>query len=70
MIDSFLLIAAGFSALILIFFAVGALASFFPALAIYCGQLWMALFRWMLRALLIVFLFAIFAVCMIVIGPL
>ena len=70
MIDSFLLIAAGFSALILIFFVAGAAVSFLPALAIYCGQLWMALFRWMLRALLIVFLFAIFAVCMIVIGPL
>lgn len=70
MIDSFFLIAAGFSALILAFFAAGAIASFFPALAIYCGQLWMAAFRWMLRALLIVFFFAIFAVCMLIIGPL
>ena len=70
MIDSFFLIAAGFSALILIFFAVGAVASFFPALAIYCGMLWVAAFRWALRALGIVILFVIFAVCILVMGPL
>lgn len=70
MIDSFLLIAAGFSALILIFFAVGAVASFFPALAIYCGTLWFTAFRWMLRTMGIVMLFTIFACCMIVMGPL
>jgi hypothetical protein len=62
--------AAGLSAAILIFFAVGAAASFLPALAIYCGQLWMAAFRWMLRALGVVVLLIIFAVCMIIIGPL
>lgn len=68
MIDSILLIAAGFSALVLIFFAVGAVASFFPALAIYCGMLWMAAFRWMLRALGIVILLLIFITCMIIAG--
>lgn len=70
MIDSFFLIAAGFSALILIFFAVGAVASFFPALAIYCGMLWFSFFRWMLRTMGIVILFAIFIVCILVMGPL
>lgn len=70
MFDSVLLIAAGFSALILIFFAVGAIASFFPALAIYCGMLWVAAFRWMLRALGTVILFGIFIVCMLILGPL
>ena len=70
MIDSFFLIAAGFSALILIFFAVGAAASLFPALAIYCGMLWVAAFRWMLRALGIVILLLIFITCMLLLGPL
>ena len=70
MIDSFFLIAAGFSALILIFFAVGAVVSFFPALAIYTGMLWVAAFRWMLRALGIVILLLIFITCMLVLGPL
>jgi hypothetical protein len=70
MFDSVLLIAAGFSALILIFFAAGAAASFFPALAIYCGQLWMAAFSWMLRALGVVMLLLIFIVCMLILGPL
>ena len=70
MIDSFFLIAAGFSALILIFFAVGAAASLFPALAIYCGMLWVAAFRWMLRALGVLMLLLVFICCMLVLGPL
>lgn len=60
MIDSFLLIAAGLSAAILMFFAVGAIASFFPALAIYCGTLWFSFFRWAARMLIVVVLFAVF----------
>jgi hypothetical protein len=70
MIDSFFLIAAGFSALILIFFAAGAAVSFLPALAIYCGELWIAVFRWMLRAMGVVILFTIFICCILIIGPL
>lgn len=70
MIDSILLIAAGFSALILVVFAAGAAASFFPALAIYCGMLWVAAFRWVLRGLLTVILLLIFITCMIIVGPL
>ena len=70
MIDSFFLIAAGFSALILIFFAAGAAASFFPALAIYTGTLWFSFFRWGFRMLLKVIGLAIVVVLMIVVfGP-
>lgn len=67
MIDSIMIIAAGFSALILIFFCAGAAVSFLPALAIYCGQLWMAAFRWMLRALGTVLLFGIVVGCIIIV---
>jgi len=68
MIDSFFLIAAGFAALILLVTAGAAILAFFPALVIFCGQLWMAFFSWSLRMLGIVILFAIFIVCMIVAG--
>jgi hypothetical protein len=68
MIDSLFLIAAGFSALILLVTAGAAILAFFPALAIYCGMLWMAFFSWSLRMLGIVILFAIFIICMIVAG--
>lgn len=70
MIDSFFLIAAGFSALILIVFAAGAAASFFPALAIYTGALWFSFFRWVLRMTLRVLGLAVVIVLMIVVfGP-
>ena len=67
MIDSFLLIAAGFAALILIFFVAGAAVSFLPALAIYCGELWISAFRWGARMLLRLLGLAIVVVLMIVV---
>ena len=67
MIDSFFLIAAGFAALILIFFAAGAAASFFPALAIYTGTLWFSFFRWVLRMTLRALGLAVVIVLMIVV---
>lgn len=70
MIDSILLIAAGFAALILAFFAVGALASLFPALAFYTGTLWFSFFRWMLRVLGALFLLGVFLCCIIIAGAL
>jgi hypothetical protein len=70
MIDSIMLIGAGLAGLVLIFFAAGAVLSFIPALAIFCGELWMRLFSWMLGTLKIVILFVIFVVCMLIIGPL
>ena len=67
MIDSFFLIAAGLSAAILMFFAVGAIASFFPALAIYCGELWISFFRWGVKMVLRVLGLAVVIVLMIVV---
>jgi len=68
MIDSIMLIGAGLAGLVLIFFAAGAVVSMVPALVLYTGELWMALF-WMARGLVIVFWFAILIVCMMVMGP-
>lgn len=70
MIDSILMIGAGLASLVLLAFMFGAVLSFIPALAIFCGELWMRLFSWMLGTLKIVILFVIFVVCMLMIGPL
>lgn len=69
MVDSIMLIGAGLAGLVLIVFAAGAVVSMVPALVLYTGELWMALFRWMARGLVIVFWFAILIVCMMVMGP-
>ena len=63
MFDSIMIIAAGLSATILIFFALSSVLSFFPALLIFCGELWMAFFRWALRMLGITAVFAFVILC-------
>ena len=67
MIDSFFLIAAGLSALILLVTAGAAMLSFFPALAIYCGMLWISFFRWGVKMVLRVLGLAVVIVLMIVV---
>lgn len=63
MIDSVLLVSAGFAALILAFFMLSSLLSFFPALLVFCGELWMSFFRWAVRALSITVVFAFVMFC-------
>jgi hypothetical protein len=63
MIDSIMMIAAGFAALVLAFFAFSSILSFFPALLVFCGELWMTFFRWALRMLGITAVFAFVILC-------